>query len=131
MGVAYYIETDDAALDVMDVDGKSVARAMDALNALARELGVRPLEDFMGQSLDDLEDLLGEEIDVDDADEGAAQWFDPGEGLQAVAALVGALEANPRRVKSCQQVIEDLHSYRRALEAVRTAGARWHLAIDI
>ena len=130
MGVAYYIEFDNEALDVDQIDGKAVARAMDSLNALALELGIKPLEEFMGQSMDDIGDMLGEDIELQDVEDGAASWFEPREGLTVLETLIAALQAEPGRVKASKAVVEDLQSYRDALLAAQKHGARWHLAID-
>ena len=58
MGVAYYIEFDNDELDVDYTDGKSVARVMEDLNQLAEELKLKPLEEFMGQSMDEIGEYL-------------------------------------------------------------------------
>ena len=40
MGVAYFIEFDNDKLEVDYTDGKAVAKAMDSLNALAKDIGL-------------------------------------------------------------------------------------------
>jgi hypothetical protein len=130
MGVAYFIEFDNAELEVDCTDGKSVARAMDALNAFAIDLGITPLEHFMGQSMDDIGDMLGEEIEMEDGSDGSASWFEPQEGIAVLEKLIAALKANPKRLKSSAAVIEDLQSYSAALGFAQEQGAKWHLAID-
>lgn len=131
MGVAYYIEVDDEELEVADIDGKAVAKAMEALTALAEELGVEPLEAYMGQSMDDVSDMLGEDIELAEGVDGGATWFEPAAGLATVAALTAALTRDPKRLKKAEAVLEDLESYRVALQQIADAGAKWHLAIDI
>jgi hypothetical protein len=130
MGVAYYIEVDKADLDVSNVDGKAVGRAMEALNALAEELRITPWEDIMGQSMDAIDDMLGEEIEMDDEAQGAVQWFEAEAGLIVIDALLAELCARSGRIKSTASVVMDLESYREALNAAKGAGAKWHLAID-
>lgn len=131
MGVAYYIAVDDEELDVGDVNGKCVARAMDELTALAEELGVAPLESFMGQSADEFADMIDEEIEMEDGVDGDAVWFEPADGMAAIDALIAALSSEPERVEDTAGVLEDLADYRNALENADAAGAKWHLAIDI
>jgi hypothetical protein len=131
MGVAYYIEIDNEELDVEEVDGKSAARAMEELNAIAEDLGVKPFDSFLGQSMDDLSDMLGEEIEPDEGVESEASWFAPSEGLVVLDGLLDALAKDPKRVKNAKRVIEDLQSYHSVLKRAEAAGARWHLAIDI
>lgn len=130
MGVAYYIELDNDDLDVNNIDGKAVAKAMDNLNALAKSIGVTPLEDFMGQSMDDICDMLGEDIKEYGVD-GVASWFEPKEGIAVLERLIGELRTNPQQVKAATAVIEDLESYVAALRTAEECGAKWHLAIDI
>lgn len=130
MGVAYYIEFDNETLEVDYTDGKSVAKAMDELNALAEEIGVSPLEQFMGQSMDDIGDMLGEDIEMDDGSDGAAAWFEPAEGITVLERLIAELKANPKRIRSASAVVDDLESYCVALQTAHAQGAKWHLAID-
>jgi len=131
MGVAYYIAVDQDDLDVIsDIDGKSVAKAMEALTALASELGVPSLESFIGQSMDDMADLLDEDFEMED-DDGEAVWFEPQEGIAVIDALLNALDVEPNRIKNAGRVIKDLDSYKAALTTAENSGARWHLAIDI
>lgn len=131
MGVAYYIEVDDEELDVGDISGKSVGRAMDELTALAEELDIDSLESFMGQSADEFADMLGEEIEMEEGADGDAAWFEPAEGLAAIDALIAALSSDPERLDNTADVLEDLAGYKDALEQAEAAGAKWRLAIDI
>ena len=132
MGVAYYIAVDQDDLDIIsDIDGKSVAKAMEALTALATELGVPSLESFMGQSMDDMADLLDEDFEMEDDVDGEAVWFEPQEGIAVIDALLNALTVEPGRIKNAGRVIKDLESYKAALVAAENSGAKWHLAIDI
>lgn len=131
MGVAYYIELDNPELDIDDINGKSVARAMEELTALSEELGVESLESFMGQSMEDFSDLIGEEIEMEEGVDGAATWFDPQEGIVAIDALIAELSRNPKRFTDSAGILEDLNDYKSALEKAAEAGAKWHLAIDI
>ena len=52
-----YLAFDDEEFEADDIDGKSVAKAMDELTALANELGVADLESFMGQAMDEFADI--------------------------------------------------------------------------
>ncbi|MFZ2162907.1 MAG: hypothetical protein WAW02_11875 [Sideroxyarcus sp.] len=131
MGVAYFIEVDKDELVVIgDIDGKAVAKAMDDLTILAEELGLPPLDSFMGQSMDDMSDLLGEDIEMEEGTDGAAKWFEPAAGIKVIDGLLKAMTEDPKRIKNSKQVAEDLVSYRNALSLAVEAGANWHLAID-
>ena len=131
MGVAYFIELDNEEFDIDYSAGKSIATAMDDLNAIAQELGLKSLEEFMGQSMDDIGDMLGEEIEMEDGSDGSASWFEPKEGIAILEALVEALRSNPKRIKSSTSIVEDLENFATVLRVAQTRGAKWHLAIDI
>lgn len=131
MGFAYFIEVEDEELDVVtEVDGKAAAKAMEQLGALSQELALPELDSFLGQPLDDISDLLGEEIDPEEGVDPDAKWFAPEEGIRVLDGLLGALERDPKRVRNAQSVIEDLKDYRAVLERAKAAGTRWHLAMD-
>jgi hypothetical protein len=91
VGVAYYIEFDKEDLEIDYTDGKAVAKAMDSLNALASRLGITPLEEFMGQSMDEIGDMLGENIEMEDGSDGSASWFEPREGVAVLERLIAEL----------------------------------------
>lgn len=127
MGVAYYLEFDKDILGTDFTDGKSVARAMDKLNEISKNLGIRSLEDFMGQSVEELSDLLGEEI------EGSPElekWFEPKEGIEVIEKLIGVLNSKSITIKNLNSLVEDLESYKEALFLAEKNNAKWHLAID-
>jgi hypothetical protein len=130
VGVAYFIEFDNEDLQVDYTDGKSVGKAMDDLNTLAQGLGLPSLEQFMGQSTDDIGDMLGKDIEMEDGSDGAASWFEPKEGIAVLERLIAELQTNPKRLKSAAAVVEDLESYVAALRVAQQHGAKWHLSID-
>ena len=130
MGVAFYLAFDDEEFEADDIDGKSVAKAMDELTALANEVGVADLESFMGKAMDEFADMLGEEIEMEDGVDGGAKWFLPADGIATIDALVSALQQDPQRIKNSRRVLEDLADYKNALLAAQQAGVQWHLALD-
>jgi hypothetical protein len=122
MGAAYYIvlETQVDGLDAM-MDGKMLSRQIEALDAAARQLGVRPLSDFISMDADALEDILG-----DDAAGIAAsplQHFSAEDGLVTVRALLARPQAQP--------ALLDLKDCERILSAAAQRAIRWHFQIDI
>ena len=131
MGVAYYIEVTDNSLDLIHaIDGKSVAQAMPELNAMAEQQGVASLESFLGQSIDDIADLLGEDLAMADGVDGTAHWFDPLDGIAVIDALLNAIADRPAQLKNPALVAADLESYKQALILAAEKGAQWRLAID-
>jgi hypothetical protein len=131
MSVAYYIELDDEDPGFETfVNGKAVAHAIEDLDALCEREGIAKLEDFMGQSMDDVADMLGEDIDMPDDAESDALWFEAQAGLDAIDALVGAIQKTPDALSDADAVLEDLAEYRAVLQQAAALGARWHLALD-
>ena len=134
MSLAYYIvlDNEEPGFETF-VNGKAVAHAIDELDALCDRLGLPMLDSFMGQSADELADLLDEEIELpegeDPDDDG--KWFEPRTGIRLIDALVTALKENPDAVESADSLIEDLTEYHHVLAQAQAIGARWHLAVDI
>lgn len=131
MGFAHYISLEDETMDVVsEVDGKSVARAIEELGQMCKELSVPELDSFLGQSLDEISDLMGNEITPEEGVDPSAKWFEANEGLVVVEALLTALSSNPRRLKGTKGVVADLEGYKSILTRAREAKVRWHLAMD-
>lgn len=131
MSVAYYVvlDRDDPGFDTF-VNGKAVAQALDDLNALCYGLELPTLESFMGQSMEEIEDLLGEDIDLPDGDDGEPKWFDPADGIALIDALVSAIQQTATPMPAAAAVLDDLEAFKTVLEQARTIKAQWHLALD-
>lgn len=131
MSLACYLvlDRDDPGFDTF-VNGKAVAHALDDLEALCCGLGLPTLESFMGQSIDAIEHLLGEDIDLPEGDDGEAQWFDPAEGIALIDAIASAIQQSATPLPSAAAVLDDLGEFKAVLEQARTINARWHLAMD-
>lgn len=157
MGVAFYITSEEHSVAICtEVSGKCLARASEALEVLATQLGVSPLSNFCSQSVDDYYSLLGvpeglldEETGKYDQDaveqwrreeegdsytplpEGTYEsWFAPSEGLVTVRALLVHIAIAPDSIPNAEGVIIDLQDCERVLEALQESGIRWHLAVD-
>lgn len=133
MSGAYYIVLDnvETGFDAF-VDGRAVAGAAVALDALCDELGVQRLESFLGQSADELAVLLGESVATDgEGGDDVVRWFEPSAGLAVFDALIAALQARPNRLPGGVDVLDDLEAYQSVLEQAEAVGARWHLAPEL
>ena len=131
MSVAYYIELDDEEPGFETfVNGKAVAHAIEELDTLCEREGIARLEDFMGQSVDDVADMLGEDIEMPDDAETDEIWFEPQAGLDTIDAIVAAIQKDPTALPDAAGVVEDLGEYRAVLQQAAELGARWHLALD-
>ena len=134
MGTAFYIalDSEDPGFDTF-VNGKAVAHAVEELDTICRKEGLATLSDFMGQSMSEFADVLGEDIDLPEGEgeEGGEIWFEPDAGIELIDALVAKIRANPLALGSPEQLLEDLADYRRVLMQAKSIGAKWHLALDV
>jgi hypothetical protein len=123
MSLAYFITVNQPQTDLDTfVNGKVVAKQTEVLGQLAKQLGVAPLDDFLGMSED-----VAEEFDIDaDVD----LWFKPEAGLQTVEALIRHLEQNPSAVKNSKGVLEGLQEYQNVLRQVKAKGLEWRFEMD-
>jgi len=133
MSAAYYIvlDTQDPGFDPF-VNGKALARASDALQDAAAQLGVRPLMDFFSMSADSVEEAAAE-FGLDEETLSAAPaeaWFEPADGLRTVRALLQHCEQVREQLPGHEVVREELLEYARVLEQAQSRGFRWHLAVD-
>lgn len=128
MGVSYYVSLESLPDQAGVMDGKHLARSMDQLNALSADLGIASLEDFLGQSGDELEDLLGDELDF--AEPLEEVWFEPAEGLQVARELYSRVAQGDPRFEETEGLLEDLSALIEALSTAEAARSRWRLSID-
>lgn len=130
MSLAYYIvlDNEDPGFETF-VNGKAVAHAVEELDALCAREGLARLDDFMGQSADEISDLLGEDVEFPDGEGGL--WFEPEAGLALVETLAAKILANPQLVGDPDAVLADFAEYKDVLAQARNIKAKWHLAIDM
>jgi hypothetical protein len=129
---SYYIvlENDIPSLDVY-VNGNALSRDSDALENLAKKIGVTSLLSFFSASPEEVNSLLeeGETVESLGIKVPAKKWFSAKEGLNTVKKLIGHLEK--LEAPKGKQILGNLKEFERVLEAANQAGVRWHLAIDI
>lgn len=131
MSLAHYIVLDNGEPGFETfVNGKAVAHAADELEALCIQLGLPALSSFMGQSISEIADLLGEDIELPDGEDGAAKWFDPRDGIALIGAVISHIMKNPATMASSDDVLADLEDYMAVLEQAHGISAKWHLAVD-
>lgn len=126
MGAAYFIVL-ERKIDGLDtgMDGKAIARHADALEQAARELGVRPLSEFISIAPDQAAEFMeGEGIDASELELPPLQQFTAEEGLATVRGLV----AHP--IAQTDGVAQDLQECKRILNAAAQQGLGWHFEVD-
>ena len=136
MSVAYYIVLDnkEPGFDPF-VNGKVVAHAAENLEKVATLAGIQPLESFMGQSSDELMDMLSDDFDDEDDEDSEdhysdRKWFEPSDGIALIDALAKAVRQHPQIIPNPDEVIEDLEEYKDVLQKAASIKAKWHFAID-
>jgi hypothetical protein len=133
MAASLYIvvEGEDPGFDIY-VNGHAVAREEDALERLAKKLGVQPLLAFFSADQNSMATLL----DGGAGDPAWAktlpppQWFSPDDGLKTVRALLTHLRRSPGAVGEAQNVIHELEQYEAVLRKTGERGLRWQLAVS-
>ena len=125
MGAAYFIVLENK-IDGLDttMDGKSLSRHVEALDAAARQLGVRPLSEFFSVDPEQAAEFLQDEgMDVGDVEIPTLKQFSAQEGLATVKAL---LSRPPVHV----DVLPDLRECERILNVAAQQGVAWHFEMD-
>lgn len=127
MGSAYYIvlEHPIAGLDT-SMDGKSLAKAVDDLDWTAKQIGVKPLSEFVSVDPDVAREFLEDET----SGLPELQHFSAVEGLKSVQALIREIQAWPSGARKTEGVLSDLRECERILNAAAGKGVRWHIEVD-
>ena len=132
MGVTCFVvlERKIDGLETM-MDGKCLARAAEALDAIAPQLGVRPVSEFISADPKQVAEFLkGEGVDVDDTELPTMQQFPAEEGLVTVRALMAHVQSQPQNLMQADGVVQELRECERILSAAAQHGVGWHFKID-
>ncbi len=124
MGVAYFIVL-ERKIDGLDAifDGKMLALAAEDLDAIAPQLGVRTISEFISIDPAQAASFMNDEgIDVGNMELPALQQFSAQDGLATVRALLTRPEATP--------AVQDLQDCERILSIAAQHGVGWHLEVD-
>ena len=125
MGAAHFIVL-ERKIDGLDtgMDGKSLSRHIESLDAAASQLGVRPLSEFFSADPKQLADFL-DGADAGDFEAAPLQHFSAHDGLASVRALLTHHSAQ------ADGVAQDLRDCERILSVAEQQGVGWHFEIDI
>jgi hypothetical protein len=109
------------------LNGKTLAKELDALDELALRLGVRALAEFVSMNEGTAMNFLDEGDPIP-----PAVWFAPEEGLATVRSFRAHLMAEHPHpaVADPARALDDLGDLERILAAASEHGARWHLEVD-
>jgi len=133
MSTALYVALEKRDAIDSEMDGKALSDAIEELNPLCSELGVKRLWEFYSENPEEMAEFLQ---DDDGNAEGQAfplepeQWFSPAEGLLTVRALIDRLGENGAEIERSDGVLGDLRQMERILVDAERSGIGWHLAVD-
>lgn len=129
MGVAVFVslEKEIAGVQPLDVDGKFLAKAQDALDEFVSKQGLKTIAEMTSFSDEEVEDFFDEESEVPQTEE---LWFSASDGLATIRAMLKHLNENPDFVKRSYDVREDLLSIETILIAADAQQSRFHFSLD-
>lgn len=126
------VEGEDPGFDIF-VNGRALARNEDALEKLARKLGIKPMLEFFSADENSMALLL---------EEGAGnpewaktlpppQWFAPEDGLISICTLLDFLREHPMALGSeTVAVVKEIEEFERVLRKTAHRHLRWQLAVS-
>jgi len=126
------VEGEDPGFDIF-VNGRALARNEDALEKLARKLGIKPMLEFFSADENSMALLL---------EEGAGnpewaktlpppQWFAPEDGLISICTLLDFLREHPMALGSeTAAVLKEIEEFERVLRKTAHRHLRWQLAVS-
>jgi hypothetical protein len=134
MSASFYIvvEGEDPGFDIF-VNGRALVRNEDALEKIARRIGVKPLLEFFSADENSMALLL---------EEGAGdpewaktlpppQWFSPEDGLVTISALLNHLKLTPTELGvETPEVTREIEEFERVLRKTAQRRLRWQLAVS-
>lgn len=129
LGFAIVLEREIDGIDPRDVDGRTLANHRHALDAIAHEMDLPGLGEFVAFSEAEAE-TLAEDMKFDNVVVGSGRWFAAANGLEVVRAIRAYLEENPEEVDDVEAIREGLDDMRKVLEAAESAGCRFRLSVD-
>ncbi len=113
----------------LNMDGTTLLRESERLNAFAEQAGVPPLMDFFSASREELIAFAADhDVEVEAAAVPAEVWHSAECGLVTVRALLEACLREGTGVPS--RLADDLRELERILRAAQQNGVSWHLSVD-
>ena len=126
MGAAYFIVL-ERRIDGLDtgMDGKSISRHIESLDAAAQQLGVRRRSEFFSIAPEQATDFMeGEGMEASDIELPPLQQFNAEEGLVTVRALAAHFAGR------ADGLAQDLQECEHILSAAAQQGVGWHFEVD-
>jgi len=118
-------------------DGSVIFKRLDELGTLAGSLGLRPLDDFVLDYEESLENAMSEgheDESVEDIIRGlgsSGPWHDPREAIRTVRGLLRGIEdSSPQMAARFKGASWDLRSFEKELEYAEQQGTRFHFGVE-
>ncbi len=132
LGFVIVLEREIDGVDPRGVDGKTLADHRHTLEAVAHEMDLPGLGEFVAFSETEAE-ALAEDMKFDNPTTGGGRWFACSKGLEVVSAIHAYLGDNPDEIDDLDDsasVRNGLNAMRVILEAGAAAETRFRLSID-
>ncbi len=129
LGYVIVLERELDGIEPRDVDGRTLAKHRHALDAIAHEMDLPGLGEFVAFSEAEAE-ALADDMKFDAPTAGGGRWFVSAKGLEVVRSIRTYLQENPDEVEDAESVLKELHAMQNVLEAAHAADTRFRLSID-
>jgi len=132
LGYVIVLERQVDGCEPRDVDGRTLAKHRHTLDAVAHELDLPGLGEFVAFSQAEA-DALAEDMKFDTPPTGGGRWFVSANGLEVVRSIRSYLQENPEETDALDDmelILKGLDAMQRVLEAAHTAHTRFRLSID-
>jgi hypothetical protein len=125
------LERELPGCDPRGFDGRSLAKARHALDAIAHEEDLRGLGEFVAFSEKEAE-TLAEDMKFDAPTVGGqtGRWFRAADGLEVVRAIRGFLDENTGELPEADGIRAALAALEKMLVAAAGEGVRFRLSLD-
>ena len=129
MGASFCVifESDVPPLGTLGGDNLAVLKSQRKLDRVARDAGLRSLDEF--ESDDPQYAVADLDLDPDELGLPPVEWFAAADGLTAVGRLIAHLNARPAAVPRQQDVLADLAAVEAELAQADRAGVRFRFAV--
>jgi hypothetical protein len=132
MELTFYIRLETppkGANHAKNFGGLVAAKNWDKLTAAARELGIKPLQDFVSIGEKEL-NALGKKVLGNAVVVKKERWFPAHEGLTTIRKLISRVSQDKHGFEKTRMLVRDLQSYENILSAAEARGSRFHFSPD-
>lgn len=129
LGFVVVLEREVEGIDPRGFDGRTLAEHRHSLDAVAHEMDLPGLGEFVAFSSTEAE-TLAEDMKFDTPPVGSGRWFDCNKALEVVRSIRSYLRENPDEIDDLEPVLDGLEQLQALLERAEAAETRFRLSID-